>query len=118
MFLKKSQNSPLAVTANEMSVESMKVGAHEMGIHVAEAALKLVTCGQESAHEELYYKIFFTCIEPNKATTRRKKERGVLRSFRILLSLRCFRSNPHPFKPQRTAHHRKPGRMVGACKAL
>lgn len=85
---------------------------------MAEAALKLVTCGQEGAQEELYYQTLLTCIEPNKATTRRKREQEVLRHFRILLSLRCFRSNPHPFKPQRIAHHRRPGRMVGACKAL
>lgn len=105
------------MTVNEISVESMKVGAHEMGVHVAEAALQLVTCRQEGA-QELYYQILLTCIEPNKTTMRRKKEKGILRSSRILLSLRCSRSNPHPFKPQRTAHHRKPGRMVGARKAL
>lgn len=53
MFLRNSQNTPLEVTVNETSVESMQGGVHETGAHVAEAALKLVTCGQEGAQEEL-----------------------------------------------------------------
>lgn len=80
---------------------------------MAEAALKLVPVSRRMLRRS-----FTTCVEPNKATTRRKKEQEVLRYFRILLSLRCFRSNPHPFKPQRITHHRRPSRMVGACKAL
>lgn len=58
-----------------MSVESMEWDAHETGVHVAEAALKLVTCGQEGAQEELYYQTFLIYIEPAKPPQEERRSR-------------------------------------------
>lgn len=99
MFLRNSLNCLVEVTVNKTLVESTRGAAHEMGVHGAGAAQKLVTkllLNTPSLLQRLRG-------DPSRATSRRKKELEVPKSFRILLPLGCFRPDPHPFKPHVTA---------------
>lgn len=90
-FLRNSFNSLVEVTVNKTSAEITRGAAHEMGIHIAGAAQNLV------AKLLLNNPSHRLCGDPNKNTSRRKREPEVLRSFRILLPLGCFRPDSHPF---------------------